>query len=46
MLMFLMSKVRAAALPVITQSLSGWLLSPWIHMAGQLKNTIMVEWED
>lgn len=34
------------ALPVITQSLSGWLLSPWIHMAGQLKNTKMVNWED
>lgn len=23
-------------LPVSTQSLSGWLLSPWIHMAGHL----------
>lgn len=23
--------------PLSTQSLSGWLLSPWIHIAGQLK---------
>lgn len=25
------------ASPLRTQSLSGWLLSPWIHIAGQLK---------
>lgn len=31
-----MSNVMAAALPASTQSLSGWLLSPWIHMAGHL----------
>lgn len=24
--------------PVSTQSLSGWLLSPWMHMAGHLEN--------
>lgn len=36
------SIVLGLFLPVSTQSLSGWLLSPWIHMAGHLEQKIAV----